>query len=231
MWHKGIRWHHFESDILKEGPGTETSWEVRVYWFLYPLHQNRPWKIRYSVPAYLEFVTEQAINPNVSLWTWWRHQMDAFSALLAFCAGNSPVTGEFPHKGQWRGALIFSLIWINAWVNNGEAGNLRSHRAHYDVIVMTCKKLLFSGTFVNKNISTGIYIYIIWPPYALFDIWLCIVYWYNNYWFISFSRTLWTWHAPGWGEATGLNYCLWIWFWPNLWPISPVDCFLPLSKI
>ena len=29
MWHKGVRWQHVESDILKEGPGTETSWEVR----------------------------------------------------------------------------------------------------------------------------------------------------------------------------------------------------------
>ena len=28
--------------------------------------------------------------------TWWRHQMETFSALLAFCAGNSPATGEFP---------------------------------------------------------------------------------------------------------------------------------------
>ena len=28
--------------------------------------------------------------------TWWRHQMQTFSALLAICAGNSPVTGEFP---------------------------------------------------------------------------------------------------------------------------------------
>ena len=50
------------------------------------------------------------------LWlrTWWRHQMEAFSALLALCAGNSPVTGEFPAQGQWRGALMFSLIctWI-----------------------------------------------------------------------------------------------------------------------
>ena len=27
---------------------------------------------------------------------WWRHQMEIFSALLAICAGNSPVTGEFP---------------------------------------------------------------------------------------------------------------------------------------
>ena len=43
-----------------------------------------------------------------------------------------------PHKGQWRGALMFSLICvcINGWVNNREAGDLRRHRAHYDVIVM-----------------------------------------------------------------------------------------------
>ena len=42
----------------------------------------------------------------------------------------SPVNS--PHKGQWRGALMFSLIWawINVWVNNGEAGGLRRHRAH-----------------------------------------------------------------------------------------------------
>ena len=29
-------------------------------------------------------------------WTWWRHQLETFSALLAICAGNSQVTGEFP---------------------------------------------------------------------------------------------------------------------------------------
>ena len=50
----------------------------------------------------------------------WRHQMETFCALLALCAGNSPVTGEFlshSHKGQWRGALKFSLIgaWMNGW--------------------------------------------------------------------------------------------------------------------
>ena len=39
---------------------------------------------------------------------------------------------------NWRGVLMFSLIcaWINSWVNNREAGDLRRHRAHYDVIVM-----------------------------------------------------------------------------------------------
>ena len=48
----------------------------------------------------------------------------------------SPVNS--PHKGQWRGTLLFSLIcvWVNGWVNNREAGDLRRYRAHYDVIVM-----------------------------------------------------------------------------------------------
>ena len=47
----------------------------------------------------------------------------------------SPVNS--PQKGQWRGALMFSLIcaWLNGWVNNREAGDLRRHRAHYDVIL------------------------------------------------------------------------------------------------
>ena len=54
----------------------------------------------------------------------------------------SPVNSP----GQWRGALMFSLIcvWINGWVNNHVAGDLRRHRAHYDVIVMS---MLFSRTF------------------------------------------------------------------------------------
>ena len=54
------------------------------------------------------------------------------------CAGNSPVPVNSPHKGQWRGALMFSLIcvWINGWVNNREAGDFRRHLGHYDVIVM-----------------------------------------------------------------------------------------------
>ena len=48
------------------------------------------------------------------------------------------IIGHSPHNGQWRGASMFSLIcvWINGWVNNREAGDLRRNRAHYDVIVM-----------------------------------------------------------------------------------------------
>ena len=42
--------------------------------------------------------------------------------------------GEYPHKGQWRGLLVFSLIcvWIKGWVNSRVAGDLGRYRAHYD---------------------------------------------------------------------------------------------------
>ena len=48
----------------------------------------------------------------------------------------SPVNS--PHKGQWRGALMYYLICarINSWVNSREAGDLRRLRGHYDVNVM-----------------------------------------------------------------------------------------------
>ena len=83
--------------------------------------------------------------------TWWRHQMETFSALLALCAGNSPVNS--PHKGQWCRALMFSLIctWINAWVNNHDSGD------RYDVIVMIIHEIYVVGmkvviTFNFQNV-------------------------------------------------------------------------------
>ena len=63
----------------------------------------------------------------------WKH----FLRYWPFVRGiRSPMNS--PHKGQWREALMFSLIctWINEWVNNREAGDWRCHRAHYDVTVM-----------------------------------------------------------------------------------------------
>ena len=84
-------------------------------------------------------VCKQFDNPIVKGVMGWcvRHEMETFFSSLALCAGNSPITGEFPHKGQWRGALKFSMACarINGWVNNREAGDLRRHRAHYDVNV------------------------------------------------------------------------------------------------
>ena len=69
------------------------------------------------------------------------------------------------HKGQWRRALMFSLIcpWINSWVNNHEAGDLKRHRFHYDVIAMfrvtSGAYLICSSQEYVREIST---VYCIW---------------------------------------------------------------------
>ena len=78
--------------------------------------------------------------------SWWRHQMETFSALLAFCAGNSPVIGEFPAQRPVTPSFEIFLIcaWINSWVNNREAGDLRRHRAH-DVSAMSNQHLITHG--------------------------------------------------------------------------------------
>ena len=84
---------------------------------------------------------------------WWFHKMAAnflmtmhddvikwkhFPPYWPFVRGIHRPPVNSPHKGQWRGAWMFSLIcvWINGWVNNREAGDWRLNRAHYDVIVM-----------------------------------------------------------------------------------------------
>ena len=75
---------------------------------------------------------------HILMKSWWRHQMESFPRYWPFVRGIHRSTVNSPHKGQWRGALIFSLIfaWIDVWVNNRETGDLRRHRAHYDVTVM-----------------------------------------------------------------------------------------------
>ena len=56
----------------------------------------------------------------------WKH----FTRYWPFVRGIHQSAVNSPHKGQWRGALMFSLIYagINGWVNNREAGDLRRHR-------------------------------------------------------------------------------------------------------
>ena len=64
--------------------------------------------------------------------------METFSALLAICAGNAPVTGELPaQRPVTRGFDVFFDLCLNKqFSNNSEAGDLKRYRAHYDVIVM-----------------------------------------------------------------------------------------------
>ena len=93
-------------------------------------------KLSRFITKYEKFIRRLSItlSSDKQANSWWRHQMETFSALLAIL--QYPVIS--PHKGQWRGALMFYLIcaWMHDWVNNREARDLRCYRAHYDVIVM-----------------------------------------------------------------------------------------------
>ena len=79
----------------------------------------------------------------------WKH----FPRYCPFVLGihRSPVNS--PHKGQWRETLMISLIcvWLNGWVNNHEAGDLRHHRAYYDVTVMPCAGTVYTRGFDYPN--------------------------------------------------------------------------------
>ena len=55
---------------------------------------HTPSKITNTITAFNKWW--QGPHMKRSWVTWWRHQMETFSALLAICAGNSPVSGEFP---------------------------------------------------------------------------------------------------------------------------------------
>ena len=66
--------------------------------------------------------------------TKWKH----FPRYWRFVRGIHLSQMNSPYKGQWHGALVFCSIcdWINGWVNNREACDLRRRRALYDVILM-----------------------------------------------------------------------------------------------
>ena len=85
--------------------------------------------------------------------SWWRHQMETISTLLPLCDENPLVTGS-PHKGQWHGALIFSLICAstNGWANIRDACDFRRHRVHHDVTVMFWDDYVNIGMTVAKTI-------------------------------------------------------------------------------
>ena len=82
----------------------------------------------------------------------------------------SPV--NFPHNGQWRGALMFSLIhaWINDWVNNREAGDLRRQHGHYDVIVMYAVNTTTTDNLAHQSSSSSAGMALLYFPWHIPDL-------------------------------------------------------------
>ena len=81
-------------------------------------HWSWDWRMRF--PCWVMFglsLTSYCISGHcrgLFQYTWWRHQMETFSALLAICAGNSPVIGEFPaQRPVTRGFDVFFHLRLN----------------------------------------------------------------------------------------------------------------------
>ena len=98
----------------------------------------------------------------------WKH----FPRYWPFVWGihRSPVNS--PHKGQWHGALMFSLIcvWINGWVSNPEAGDWRRHRGHYDcnVMIMTLELRQNGHRFADNIFKLN---FLWWKLFLFIQIW------------------------------------------------------------
>ena len=94
----------------------------------------------------------------------------------------SPVNS--PHKGQWNGALIFSLncVWINSLANNRETGDLRRHHAHYDVIVMDQYILLYLQKIqkCNHHLTNTASTHFMQLPHGIYMDWTRIWYWASH---------------------------------------------------
>ena len=90
----------------------EQNWSQLLYSVLY---YNKECKI----------ITHEYILDIVSLISWWRHQTEAFFALLAICAGNSLVPGEFlAQKPVTRSFDVLFDLRLNKWLSKQSWGCL-----------------------------------------------------------------------------------------------------------
>ena len=94
----------------------------------------------------------------------WKH----FPHKGPFVRGIHRSSVNSPHKGQWRGALMFSLIWdwTNGWINKRDARDQERHRAHNGVTVMNPSKILLKPKYRKQSFVHCFSAY----RYALFEI-------------------------------------------------------------
>ena len=98
-------------------------------------HQPSDNLMNHSVYANSGLGAWPPLSLSFTLSSWWRHQMETFSALLAFCVGNSTVSGEFPaQRPVMRSFDVFFDQWLTTVIGgadgackrlNREMGNIR----------------------------------------------------------------------------------------------------------
>ena len=112
-------------NLLQEIQDISTLFIISQNWHVAGRSTASSWKTRIHAPCIIN------IHDDVIKWK-------TFPRYWPFVRGIHRLAVNSPHKGQWRRALMFSLIcaWINGWANNRKDDDLRRHRVHYDVIVM-----------------------------------------------------------------------------------------------
>ena len=124
-----------------------------------------------EVPSPLLFCTEGCWRNVLTSITGKINSISGVRYLGKITIGNSLLPVNSPHKGQWCGALMFSLIciWTNGWVNNRNSGDLRRHRTHYDVTVLglpgilekwDCQHLCPTNAVINLSFAMTITLWI-----------------------------------------------------------------------
>ena len=151
---------HVISPSYKNNISVKITLLAILQWPQCPWIYNNEYKYIYSIYQDLTIQPQQSksLRNKTSLYAYFMitsSNGNIFRVTGPLCGeftGRSPVNS--PHKSQWRGALMFSLIcaWTNDRVNNRDAGNLRRHRPHYDVIVILCDML---ASFCKKTIVCG----------------------------------------------------------------------------
>ena len=79
-----------------------------------PVHSPRKGPVMQETSQCHDVVMAEQLKYWFAALTWWRHQMETFSTLLAICPGNSPVTGEFPaQRPVMRSFDVFFDLRLN----------------------------------------------------------------------------------------------------------------------
>ena len=121
----------WQNRITVFGAGIMNAYCFPLHHSVNALHSAKVTECSHMFSLYVMLLS--TISCNI---LWWRHQMETFSALLAFVRGvhRIPVT----KASDADLCLMFSLIcaWINCWIKKRVAGDQRRHRAHCDATVM-----------------------------------------------------------------------------------------------
>ena len=129
-----------------------------------------PWRTRTISSDVANIVTPDALVTQTAersasstgpVFLWWRHQMETLSALLALCAGNSPVTGEFPsQRPVTRNFDVSFDLRLNKRLDKQSWGWwFETPSGHYDVTAMWWRFVdLNNEALPTSRFQVGIFI-------------------------------------------------------------------------